>query len=47
VSDLIDQARRHFSCVVLSAENDRAARLYERLGFVPISDPNATHILYF
>jgi GNAT superfamily N-acetyltransferase len=47
VSDLIDQARRHFSCVRLSAENDRAARLYERLGFVPISDPNATHILYF
>jgi GNAT superfamily N-acetyltransferase len=47
VSVLVDQARRHFSCVRLSAENDGAAHLYERLGFVPISSPHASHILYF
>jgi GNAT superfamily N-acetyltransferase len=47
VSALVDQARSHFSCVRLRAENDGAARLYERLGFTPISNPDASHILYF
>jgi GNAT superfamily N-acetyltransferase len=46
VSALVDQARRHFRCVRLRVENDRAARLYESLGFVPISNPDASHILY-
>lgn len=31
---------------LLRAENHHAARLYERLGFEPIADPNATHILH-
>jgi GNAT superfamily N-acetyltransferase len=47
VSALVDQARTHFRCVRLSAENDGATRLYQSLGFVPISGPDATHILYF
>src|SRR5271169_6580062 len=47
VSTLVDQARSHFSCVRLRAENDGAARLYERLGFAPIPGPDASHILYF
>jgi GNAT superfamily N-acetyltransferase len=38
---------RSFSSVRLRAENDNAARLYERLGFVPICDSNATHLLVF
>ena len=47
VSALIDEARSHFRCVRLRAENEDAARLYERMGFVPIADPDATHILSF
>jgi GNAT superfamily N-acetyltransferase len=47
VSALIDAARNHFRCVRLRAENEDAARLYERMGFVPIADPDATHILSF
>jgi GNAT superfamily N-acetyltransferase len=47
VSTLVDHARSHFSCVRLRAENDGAARLYERLGFAPICNPDASHILYF
>ncbi len=47
VSTLVDQARSHFSCVRLRAENEGAARLYERLGFISISHPDASHILYF
>jgi GNAT superfamily N-acetyltransferase len=47
VSALIDAARSHFRCVRLRAENEGAARLYERMGFVPIADPDATHILSF
>jgi GNAT superfamily N-acetyltransferase len=45
VLELIRRARVHFSCLRLRAENDEAARLYERLGFSPIPDPDATHIL--
>ena len=40
-------ARNHFRCVRLRAENANAARLYERIGFVPIESPDATHILLF
>lgn len=47
VRALIEEARRNFACVRLRAENPRAARIYERLGFEPIADPNATHILTF
>ena len=47
VSALIKEARRNFSCVRLRAENPSAARLYEQLGFEPIADANATHILTF
>ena len=42
---LIEKARQHFSSVRLRAENPGAARLYERLGFLPIDDPHATHML--
>lgn len=47
MSALIKEARRSFACVRLRAENPGAARLYERLGFEPIADANATHILTF
>jgi GNAT superfamily N-acetyltransferase len=47
VAALVMQARGHFRCVRLRAENAAAARLYERMGFVPIADPDATHILSF
>jgi GNAT superfamily N-acetyltransferase len=47
VSSVIEEARKNFSCVRLRAENGNAARLYERLGFVAIEDPGATHLLHF
>lgn len=47
VEHLIEEARRNFSSVRLRAENADAARLYERLGFVAIDDPNATHVYSF
>ncbi len=47
VSHLIDEARKSFRCVRLRAENADAARLYERMGFSPIPNPDATHILHF
>jgi GNAT superfamily N-acetyltransferase len=47
VISLIDQARTHFRCVRLRAENAEAARLYERIGFAPVESPDATHILDF
>ncbi len=43
VETLIAKARQSFRSVRLRAENKDAARLYERLGFVPIIDPDATH----
>jgi GNAT superfamily N-acetyltransferase len=46
VTALIDHARCHFSGLRLRAENPAAARLYERLGFLPIDDPHATHSLH-
>ena len=47
VSTLIEQARTHFRCVRLRAENANAARLYQRIGFTPVASPDATHILLF
>jgi GNAT superfamily N-acetyltransferase len=47
VTALIQDARRDFTCVRLRAENPGATRLYERLGFKPIADPSATHVLTF
>jgi len=47
VEALVEEARKSFEHVCLRAENADAARLYERLGFVSIIDPNATHILRF
>jgi GNAT superfamily N-acetyltransferase len=47
VSTLIEQARTHFRCVRLRAENAKAARLYESIGFTPAASPDATHILLF
>jgi GNAT superfamily N-acetyltransferase len=47
VSALIEHAGKNFHCVRLRAENADAARLYESMGFVPINNPAATHILVF
>jgi GNAT superfamily N-acetyltransferase len=47
VTRLIEEARKNFDAVRLRAENSDAGRLYERLGFIPIDDLNATHILLF
>ena len=47
VEFLLAEARKTFVAVRLRAENDRAARLYERLGFCPVMDAEATHILRF
>jgi GNAT superfamily N-acetyltransferase len=44
---LVDEARKSFKCVRLRAESPDAARLYERLGFRPIENPDATHVLAF
>lgn len=44
---LLDGARTNFRSVRLRAENAGAARLYERIGFSPIDEVNATHILTF
>src|SRR5579864_315368 len=40
---LLEAARKSFRSVRLRAENAGAARLYERIGFAAIEDPNATH----
>jgi GNAT superfamily N-acetyltransferase len=47
VAALVEEARSHFRCVRLRAENAGAARLYESMGFAPIASPDATHILFF
>jgi GNAT superfamily N-acetyltransferase len=47
VSALVDHAGKNFRRVRLRAENKAAARLYESMGFVPIDNPAATHILLF
>lgn len=45
VQTLTERAREGFAAVRLRAESADAARLYERLGFTPIDDPNATHAI--
>ena len=47
VTALVEDPRKSFKCVRLRAESAGAARLYERLGFVRIENPDATHILEF
>jgi GNAT superfamily N-acetyltransferase len=47
VRSLLSTAQKSFSSVRLRAESVGAARLYERIGFKAIIDPNATHILRF
>ena len=47
VTALVHEARTHFRCVRLRAENSGAARLYERMGFAAIPGPDATHTLFF
>ena len=47
VASLVDDARKYFRCVRLRAGSPLAAKLYESIGFLPVADPNATHILIF
>lgn len=47
ISWLLNHGRQNFDCVRLRAENPAAAHLYEKLGFMPIDDPNATHVYFF
>jgi GNAT superfamily N-acetyltransferase len=47
VNALVQEARAHFRCVRLRAENAGAARLYERIGFAATPGPDATHTLFF
>jgi GNAT superfamily N-acetyltransferase len=44
---LVHEARAHFRCVRLRAENAGVARLYERIGFVATPGSDATHTLFF
>ncbi len=45
VEHLVAGASSSFRVIRLRAENEDAARLYERIGFEAIDDPNATHML--
>jgi ribosomal protein S18 acetylase RimI-like enzyme len=47
VRSLLNSAQKSFRRVRLRAESQRASRLYERMGFSAITDPDATHILTF
>lgn len=47
VASLVVDARKYFRCVRLRAGSPMAAKLYESIGFSPVADPNATHILIF
>jgi GNAT superfamily N-acetyltransferase len=46
VTALVRHAQTHFRDVRLRAVNADAARLYESMGFVPIDNPSATHLLF-
>jgi GNAT superfamily N-acetyltransferase len=46
VATLVELARGHFRRVRLRAENADAGRLYERMGFSPTTEPDATHVMY-
>lgn len=45
VTAVITAARRHYRLLRLRTSNPAAARLYERLGFVAVTEPAATHRL--
>jgi len=45
VASLIEKSRAHFHRVRLHAISPDAARIYERLGFVPCSEDGVTHDL--
>jgi GNAT superfamily N-acetyltransferase len=45
VTSLVEHARKKFRYVRLRAENPSAARLYERIGFIPSEESDATHVL--
>lgn len=45
VTAVITEAWRHYRLLRLRTSNPAAARLYERLGFVAITEPAATHTL--
>lgn len=45
VTALVERARGNFRCVRLRAENPDARRLYERMGFEPTTEPEATHAM--
>jgi GNAT superfamily N-acetyltransferase len=47
VTTLVEEARKSFRSVRLRAENANAARLYESVGFTPIANLDASHILIF
>jgi GNAT superfamily N-acetyltransferase len=47
VEALVEKARENFRCVRLRSVNPDAARLYERIGFLPIADAKATHMMKF
>ncbi len=44
VLSCLAHANGHFPTIRLRTENPAAARVYERLGFVPVEDESATHI---
>ncbi len=46
VAALIEAGRQHYQCLRLRPYNPAAARIYERLGFQPVSAERATHILH-
>lgn len=45
VTAAVQAARPHCRVLRLRTENPGAARLYERLGFAPVTEPAATHVL--
>jgi GNAT superfamily N-acetyltransferase len=45
VTALVGLARGHFRRVRLRAESPDARRLYERMGFEPTAEPDATHAM--
>ncbi|MBI3514839.1 MAG: GNAT family N-acetyltransferase [Proteobacteria bacterium] len=45
VRAVVEAARGGFDCVRLRTSAPAAVRLYEALGFAPVDDPTATHIL--
>jgi GNAT superfamily N-acetyltransferase len=42
---LVERSRGQFRRVRLRAENADAGRIYERMGFAPTTEPDATHVM--